>query len=115
MGGRRRMTRIKNISASSFAGEHTPPSLRAATLPDGTREDPGGHISGWQLTRFRSVSKKETYFPTPGISIGSPRTSPPASPTFLIEDLMSATPMTRAGTCAGQDTGVEYRALDRRK
>src|SRR5215207_5148837 len=78
-------------------------SLRAATLPGGTHEDPGGHITGWsKLTRFRSVSKKETYFPTPGISIGSPRTSPPASPTFLIEALMSATPMTRAGTWAGQ-------------
>src|SRR5829696_5048933 len=77
-------------------------SLRAATLPGGTREL-RGHISGWsKLTRFRSVSKKETYFPTPGISIGSPRTSPPASRIFLIEALMAATPMTTAGTCAGQ-------------
>src|SRR5215207_10783433 len=73
-------------------------SLRAATLPGGTREDPGRHITGWsKLTRFRSVSKKETYFPTPGISIGSPRTSPPASRIFLIEALMALSRERRCG------------------
>jgi hypothetical protein len=34
------------------------------------------------LTRLPSVSKNETYWPTPGISIGSPRTLLPASVTL---------------------------------
>ena len=37
------------------------------------------------LARFPSVSKNDTYCPTPGISIGSPRTLPPASATVFIE------------------------------
>src|SRR5262245_37158247 len=35
---------------------------------------------GWSmLTRLPSVSRNETYCPTPGIAIGSPSTSPPIS------------------------------------
>lgn len=54
------------------------------------------------LTRFRSESKNETYRPTPGISIGSPSTSPPDSDIFLIAVRISATAMTTEGYCAGQ-------------
>ena len=36
------------------------------------------------LTRLPSVSKNETYWPTPGMSNGSPSTLPPASVTCLI-------------------------------
>ena len=36
------------------------------------------------LTRLPSVSKNDTYLPTPGISIGSPSTLPPVSVTFFI-------------------------------
>src|SRR5262249_46477021 len=54
------------------------------------------------LTRLPSVSKNETYRPTPGICIGSPRTLPPSFPTRRIADSMSSTPMTIDGYCAGQ-------------
>jgi hypothetical protein len=54
------------------------------------------------LTRLPSVSRNETYLPTPGICIGSPRTLPPSFPTRRIADSMSSTPMTIDGYCAGQ-------------
>jgi hypothetical protein len=40
--------------------------------------------------------------PTPGISIGSPRTSPPARRTLSLAAAMSSTEMTTDGCCAGQ-------------
>ena len=54
------------------------------------------------LARLPSVSKKDTYCPTPGISIGSPSTFPPASVTPFIALRMSSTAMTTDGCCAGQ-------------
>src|SRR5215203_5687657 len=54
------------------------------------------------LTRLPSVSKNETYRPTPGISIGSPRTLPPARSTRFIADTTSSTAMTIDGYWAGQ-------------
>lgn len=53
------------------------------------------------LTREPSVSMKATYLPTPGISIGSPRTLPPAAVTAAIAAGMSSTAMTSEGCCAG--------------
>src|SRR5438093_5727155 len=49
------------------------------------------------LTRLPSVSKNATYFPTPGISIGSPSTLPPASATFFMDSLISSTAITTEG------------------
>jgi hypothetical protein len=49
------------------------------------------------LTRLPSLSMNETYRPTPGISIGSPSTSPPASVTFFEASLISSTAITTAG------------------
>src|SRR5690242_17108374 len=49
------------------------------------------------LIRLPSVSVNETYWPTPGISIGSPSTLPPASCTFFIDFLMSSTATTTDG------------------
>src|SRR5262245_56239910 len=54
------------------------------------------------LTRLPSVSKNDTYCPTPGISIGSPSTLPPASVTLLIDSLISSTAITMDECCAGQ-------------
>src|SRR5262249_13128938 len=42
-------------------------------------------------TRLPSVSVNETYWPTPGISIGSPSTLPPASTTYIQTCLLSST------------------------
>ena len=46
------------------------------------------------LTRFPSVSVKETYRPMPGISTGLPLTFPPESLIFFIAFLISSTAMT---------------------
>src|SRR5215475_12222835 len=54
------------------------------------------------LMRLPSVSVNETYCPTPGISIGSPSTFPPASVTLLTASLISSTAITMDGCCAGQ-------------
>src|SRR5262249_9099080 len=63
----------------------------------------GGGGMGWSMApRFFSVSKKDTYLPTPGISLGSPSTSPPAASTFAIAARTSSTAMTMFGYCAGQ-------------
>jgi len=57
---------------------------------------------GWSmLTLLPSVSKNATYNPTPGISIGSPSTLPPAFSTFFMCFLISSTAITTAGYCAG--------------
>src|SRR5262245_15683845 len=37
------------------------------------------------LTRLPSVSRNETYLPTPGICIGSPRTLPPSAPERVLK------------------------------
>src|SRR5207247_10802462 len=52
--------------------------------------------------RLPSVSWNETYWPMPGISIGSPRTLPPESVTLFIDSWMSSSAMTTDGYCAGQ-------------
>src|SRR6266705_3146355 len=52
-------------------------------------------------TRLPSVSRKDTYDPTPGISIGSPSSSPPASLTFFICSLISSTATTTEGYWSG--------------
>ena len=44
---------------------------------------------------------KATYLPTPGISIGSPSTVPPAWRTFCIDAWMSSTEITTEGCCPG--------------
>jgi hypothetical protein len=59
--------------------------------------------AGWSiLFRLPSVSRKETYCPIPGISMGSPSTSPPALVTLVIDSRISLTPITTDGYCAGQ-------------
>ena len=45
------------------------------------------------LTRLPSVPVNETYLPTPGISIGSPSTVPPAWLTVAIKEAMLSTAM----------------------
>ena len=58
---------------------------------------------GWSmLTRLPSVSVNETYCPTPGTSIGSPSTFPPASVTFPTDSFILSTAITMDGCCAGQ-------------
>ena len=55
-----------------------------------------------RLTRLPSGSANDTYAPTPGISMGSPSTCPPAPATFVIACLMSSTAITTEGCCTGQ-------------
>src|ERR1700745_3856969 len=50
-------------------------------------------------TRLPSGSTTETYCPTPGISIGSPSTLPPAAVTLFMDSWMSSTAMTTDGHC----------------
>src|SRR4030095_15682472 len=65
---------------------------------------------GWaMLTRLPLVSVNETYCPTPGISIGSPSTCPPASATFVGPLLRSAIPEQSAN--AGANNVVILGAL----
>ena len=53
------------------------------------------------LRRLPSVSKNATYLPTPGISMGSPSTSPPADATVFMAAPISGTAITIDGYCAG--------------
>jgi hypothetical protein len=67
---------------------------------------------GWSmLTLLPSVSKKDTYNPTPGISIGSPSTLPPAFSTLFICSLISSTAITTEGYCAGLSAYAENQGL----
>src|SRR5438552_284474 len=55
-------------------------------------------------TRLPSLSVNETYSPTPGMSIGSPSTVPPAFATFLVACLISSTAITTDG-CSPKTVG----------
>jgi ABC-2 type transport system permease protein len=57
------------------------------------------------LTRFPSVSRNDAYWPMPGISIGSPKTVPPAAVIFRMASWTSFTAMTTDGCWPAASSG----------